>query len=89
MCRLRNNSDPQEVVIDEVAGMLITLFFIPFTWLNVGIGFALFRLFDILKPWPIASVERIKHGYGVMLDDIIAGVFANFLMQVIYYKFLI
>ncbi|MBU1864683.1 MAG: CDP-diacylglycerol--glycerol-3-phosphate 3-phosphatidyltransferase [Candidatus Omnitrophica bacterium] len=89
MCEACNDPDPREVVIDEVVGMLITLFLIPCHREAILIGFILFRIFDIVKPWPIRSLERFKNGYGVMLDDIVAGVFANFLLQIIYYKFLV
>ncbi len=66
------------IVWDEVAGYLLTLWFIPFTWTNVLLGFLLFRLFDILKPWPIKWADRQVHGgFGIMLDDLLAGAMAN------------
>ena len=71
-------NDPPEVVIDEVCGMMVALLGLPFTpgWV-IG-GFALFRLFDIVKPFPIRWVDRrVPGGWGIMLDDIIAGVLAN------------
>ncbi len=88
MCVKLSDDDPQEVVIDEVVGMLIALFLIPCNVITVISGFALFRLFDIIKPWPIKRLESIKNGYGVMLDDVLAGVFANIVLQIVYYKFL-
>lgn len=88
MCEKFSNEDPQEVVIDEVAGVLITLFLIPYSIIAMISGFFLFRLFDIIKPWPIKRLEPIKNGYGVMLDDVLAGVFANIVLQIIYYSFL-
>lgn len=88
MCVKLSNNDPQEVVIDEVVGMLITLFLIPCSFTTVIIGFFLFRIFDIIKPSPIRNLEKIKNGYGVMLDDVLAGVFANIVLQIIYYSFL-
>jgi phosphatidylglycerophosphatase A len=70
-------SDPSEVVIDEVAGLWLTLFFAPFTILDWVIAFGLFRLFDIWKPWPISWADRrIKGGLGIMLDDLLAGLCA-------------
>ncbi|MBN1493249.1 MAG: phosphatidylglycerophosphatase A, partial [Candidatus Omnitrophica bacterium] len=63
--------------------MLITMFLIPVTWITVLLGFGLFRLFDITKPWLIKKVERFPKGYGIMLDDIVAGVFANVILQCI------
>jgi phosphatidylglycerophosphatase A len=79
----RGKEDPQEIVIDEVAGYLITMLFVPFSWLAMVLGFILFRFFDILKPGPVSYVERAPRGYGIMLDDILAGVFANIVLQVL------
>jgi len=70
--------DPREIVIDEVAGFLVTIVFIPFTLRNLLGGFFLFRFFDIVKPPPIRTIERkVKGGYGVVLDDLVAGVYAH------------
>jgi phosphatidylglycerophosphatase A len=66
--------DPGIVVVDEVAGMLVTM--IPagaFSWPTVAAGFALFRMLDITKPWPIRALERLPTGWGIVLDDIAAG----------------
>lgn len=69
--------DPSSVVIDEVAGQLFTLSFVTVDLWTLAAGFILFRFFDITKPWPIYLVDRrIKGGFGIMLDDIIAAVFA-------------
>jgi phosphatidylglycerophosphatase A len=69
--------DPQLIVIDEVAGMGITLILASSSWLSLVVGFALFRLFDIWKPWPVRWADRqVKGGLGVMLDDVLAGVYA-------------
>lgn len=69
--------DHGAIVWDEFVGLWITLFMIPFTWYWLLLGFALFRLFDIWKPWPISWLDRHVHGgLGIMVDDIIAGVFA-------------
>ena len=65
--------DSSEIVIDETAGMLITLFALPFSWFNLLVGFALFRLLDIIKPFPIGRLQKLKGGLGVMADDIAAG----------------
>lgn len=71
-------SDPREIVIDEVAGFLLTIIFIPFTLRNLIAGFFLFRFFDILKPPPIKKIEKkVKGGLGVVLDDLIAGFYAH------------
>lgn len=76
--------DSQKIVIDEIAGYLVTMLFIPFQWKFAIAGFIAFRLFDILKPFPISAVERkVKGGWGVVLDDILAGVFANVILQIV------
>lgn len=69
-------SDPSEVVIDEIAGQILTLLAAPATPLAWLSGFLLFRLFDILKPFPIRQSERLPRGWGIVLDDLIAGVYA-------------
>jgi len=73
--------DPSECVLDEVAGQLITLVPIavyarPFDWHLYVIGFFLFRLFDVLKFWPLSAAEELPGGYGVMADDVLAGLIA-------------
>lgn len=68
--------DPQFVVIDEAAGVLVTLTVAPPTLLGVAASVALFRLFDITKPWPIKMAERLPRGWGIMVDDLVAGVWA-------------
>ena len=77
--------DPGEIVIDEVAGFLITIILIPFTWRNLIAGFFLFRFFDILKPFPIKKLEKIKGGFGVVLDDLLAGVYAHLSLRLLLY----
>lgn len=75
MERFSRTGDPKEVVIDEVAGMFLTLSFIGFTAEGYIFGFVVFRLFDILKPWPISWADsKVKGGLGVMLDDILAAI---------------
>jgi phosphatidylglycerophosphatase A len=74
--KLLAQHDPSIVVIDEVAGFLLTMFILPFSWLNLGIGFMFFRFFDILKPYPIKRLERLKGGFGIVMDDIVAGIYA-------------
>jgi len=72
------------VVWDEFVGVWITLIFAPFSWLNIVIGFCLFRFFDVLKPWPIKWFDRKVHGgLGIMLDDVIAGLFAGICLYVV------
>lgn len=69
--------DPKYVVIDEVFGFLITMFMVVPSWQNLLLGFVLFRIFDIFKPFPISWLDKnIKGGHGVMLDDVLAGLMA-------------
>lgn len=66
------------IVWDEIAGYLITMWLVPFSWQNGLCGFVLFRFFDILKPFPIRWIDKHVHGgFGIMLDDILAGIFAS------------
>lgn len=74
--------DPSKVVIDEIIGVWISLLFLPLTWQNILLGFILFRFFDITKPFGIRKLEAIENGWGVMLDDVLAGVYANFCLQI-------
>ncbi|MBF0492218.1 MAG: phosphatidylglycerophosphatase A [Deltaproteobacteria bacterium] len=79
-----NEKDSSKIVIDEVAGFLVTMLAIPFHWLWIALGFGLFRLFDIWKPFPICWIEKnTKGGFGVVIDDVLAGVVANLLLRVI------
>ena len=78
---LLGRKDPSEVVIDEVAGFLVTMFLLPATLLNVGLGFILFRFFDILKPWPVRQSERLKGGFGIVVDDLLAGLYAHLCLR--------
>lgn len=75
--------DPGYIVADEVSGYLVTMTLVPLTLTNVVIGFFLFRLFDIVKPPPSRQAERLKGGLGVVMDDVVAGVYANILLQII------
>jgi len=75
-------ADPGVVVIDEVVGMLITLAFMPLGWGGVLAGFVLFRLFDIIKPYPCGRAERLPGGWGIMADDVLAGAYANIVLRV-------
>ena len=70
------------IVWDEVAGFLITMCWIPFSWQSMLAGFVLFRFFDILKPWPIKWLDRhVAGGFGIMLDDVVAGIFAALVLR--------
>jgi phosphatidylglycerophosphatase A len=74
-------SDPGQVVIDEVVGMMATLFLNPVGWPGLLAGFVLFRLADIVKPYPADRLERLHGGLGVMTDDVMAGVYANLALR--------
>lgn len=79
-----NEKDPSYIVIDEFAGYLISVFLIPLTTLNLLLAFLFFRFFDIIKPPPIRQIEkRLKGGLGIMMDDIIAGLFSNLLLRIL------
>ena len=71
-----NEKDPSEIVIDEVVGMGISLFMLPNELILYLFAFIFFRIFDILKPSFIYSIQKVPNGWGIMLDDIIAGFFA-------------
>jgi phosphatidylglycerophosphatase A len=81
MARTTGLKDPQFVVIDEVAGQLITLIAVPVSWKSMVLGFILFRGFDIVKPPPVRQLEHLPEGTGIVLDDIGAGLYALALMQ--------
>ena len=73
--------DPAPVIIDEVVGMLITLACLPVTPLGALVGFLLFRLLDVVKPWPAARFEGLPGGLGVMADDAMAALYGNLVMR--------
>jgi len=84
--RFFGKKDDPRIVIDEVIGFLITMLWVSKTIGFVIIGFFLFRFFDILKPFPIRRLEKgFKGGFGVVLDDVVAGVYANIVLQIISY----
>jgi phosphatidylglycerophosphatase A len=69
-------ADASPIVIDEVVGYLVTMMLVPFSWPAVAAGFVAFRVFDVLKPWPASAFDRVKSGFGVVMDDVAAGVWA-------------
>ena len=75
--------DPGPIVIDEVVGMLITLAFIPVGWSGAAVGFVLFRIFDVIKPYPAGQFERLHGGLGVMADDAMAGIYGNLSLRLV------
>lgn len=80
--REMGDEDPGPVVIDEVVGMLITLLWIPVNVTGAVLGFLLFRVFDIIKPFPARQCERLPGGWGVMLDDVMAGIYGQIAMRI-------
>ncbi|MCZ7558328.1 MAG: phosphatidylglycerophosphatase A [Bacteroidia bacterium] len=78
-----HGDDPSLVVIDEVAGMWLALVFLPKTWVALLAAFLFFRLFDIIKPAPARQLDRMRGGAGIMLDDVIAGIYANIATQLL------
>ncbi|MCX5804769.1 MAG: phosphatidylglycerophosphatase A [Proteobacteria bacterium] len=82
-----DDDDPSYISIDELVGMFVTMAGHKINLLNIISGFILFRFFDIIKPFPIRHVERFKKGYGIVADDVLAGIFANLLMYLGYMIF--
>jgi phosphatidylglycerophosphatase A len=78
-----SRTDPGPVVIDEVMGMLMTLFMNPVGWAGAAGGFLTFRVFDILKPFPARRLERLPGGVGIMADDAMAAVYANLVLRIV------
>lgn len=82
--QILEKKDPGAIVIDEIVGMVLTLAGLPFNATTAGLGFVLFRVLDITKPFPIGFLERrFKGGTGIVLDDVAAGVIANITLRII------
>jgi phosphatidylglycerophosphatase A len=79
--RALDRKDPGPVVIDEVLGMLMTLAFMPLSWGGIAAGFVLFRVFDVIKPFPAGRLEHLPGGLGIMADDAMAGVYGQIVMR--------
>jgi phosphatidylglycerophosphatase A len=80
-------TDPGQVVVDEVMGMIITLFLNPVGWIGALAGFLLFRVFDVIKPYPANRLEQLHGGIGVMADDGMAAVYANLALRLAIWLF--
>jgi len=76
-------NDPSRVVIDEICGMYCTLIFIPKSIKFYLVGFLIFRFFDIIKPFPVRRSEKLKDGWGIMTDDLVAGIYSAILVWVV------
>ena len=84
--KIFHKKDCSYIVIDELVGFLITMFLVPFKWIYLAMGFFFFRFFDIIKPPPANIVnKRQKGGLDVVLDDVIAGIYSNLLLQIVHY----
>jgi phosphatidylglycerophosphatase A len=82
--KIMDHKDPGLVVIDEIVGMLITMIAVPATPLAMAMGFILFRIFDIAKPFPVNFFDQRFHGgLGIMLDDVMAGIYSLVILQVL------
>ncbi len=83
--RRAGGHDRQDIVIDEVIGFLITMTWLPITWQSLALGFVLFRLLDITKPFPIGYLDKkVQGGLGVVVDDMAAGIIASLILQYLY-----
>lgn len=84
--KIFQKKDCSHIVIDELVGFLITMFLVPFGWTNLFLGFFFFRFFDIVKPPPANFFNNRKRGgLDIVLDDVVAGIYANLLLQVVHY----
>lgn len=81
--RILNRKDPPPIVIDEVAGIFVSLLFLPYDPKLVILAFVLFRILDIYKPFPITRVQKFPGGLGIMGDDLIAGLYTNIMLQLV------
>jgi len=89
MAEAHNEKDPSIVVADEIVGLFVTYLWLPLAfdsgrpaWSLLIVGFLLFRIFDIWKLWPIRKLETLPGGFGIVLDDVLAGVYANIILQI-------
>ena len=84
--KIIKQKDPGQIVIDEIAGLMVTLAGVPFNLKTALAGFVIFRVFDILKPFPIRALERsVGGGSGIVLDDVLAGIYGNLVLRLVIY----
>ena len=81
--KIFNKKDPGTIVIDEVVGCLVYLYVIPLEIWCIILGFIIYRILDIIKPFPAGSAEELRGGWGIMLDDLIAGVYTGIIINII------
>jgi len=79
--RMFGERDPSAVVIDEIAGLQVALFLVPPSLFSVAAGFVLFRFFDVVKPFPVRACERLPGGWGIVADDLAAGLYSVLILQ--------
>jgi len=79
--------DDQRIILDELIGYFVSILFLPRSLLIAVIAFALFRVFDILKPEPVRSIQNLKGGWGIVMDDVLAGVYSNLILQTGYFVY--
>ena len=82
--KIYKRKDAQMIVIDEACGMLLALFFVPVSMFSIILGFFIFRIFDILKPPPAKRMEKLTGSLGIMFDDIVAEIYTNLILQIIF-----
>lgn len=75
--------DPSIVVVDEIAGQFLTLLFVPLSWIWIVAAFLTFRLFDIVKPYPARQLEALPEGWGIVIDDLVAGLYSGLLLYLL------
>ncbi len=84
--KILKKDDPGCIVIDEIAGLMVALFGLPFNVIYAAAGFAIFRFFDILKPFPIRLIEKkLSGGTAIVMDDVVAGIFSNLVLRVLFF----
>jgi phosphatidylglycerophosphatase A len=83
VARRRGQEDPALVVVDEIVGQWLTLAALPFTLTSAVAGFILFRIMDVVKPWPARQFESFPGGWGIMADDVMAGLYANLALRLV------
>jgi phosphatidylglycerophosphatase A len=79
----QGKEDPSIVVVDELAGMLLSFVLLPLSWMGIVAGFFVFRLLDIIKPFPCRRAERLGGGLGIMADDLLAGLYTNLILRIV------
>ncbi len=79
--KLLGKKDAQSIVIDEIAGYLVSMVLAPSGWMSVVAAFILFRVFDVIKPWPLKRLQDLRGGVGVVLDDVGAGIYTSVFLQ--------